>query len=322
MKLVKVTYDSGIPLIGSIAFGIIDRGTDLIQVRPTSICNHRCLYCSTNSNNPDMHPANFMVECNYLLDYVNEVAKYKSVPIECNLDSVGEVMTYPDIVNLVKGLCSNPLVKRISMQSNGSLLTPNMIKKLEKAGLNQINLSINTLDEELAKKLSGIEHYNLKKILNIAEKISKSNIELLLAPVWIPKVNEMEELITLAKELNAKIGIQKYEVYKYSRKIKTKPLTYWKFYDQLKKWEKEFNYKLILTRQDMGIKKCKSLPLKFKKNEVVKLEVKAPGWWRNQMHAVGRNRVVSVNGCKASPGDLVNVKIVETKNNIYVGNLF
>ena len=48
-KLIKITKESGIPLLGAIAFGIIDRGTDLIQVRPTSVCNLNCVYCSTDS---------------------------------------------------------------------------------------------------------------------------------------------------------------------------------------------------------------------------------------------------------------------------------
>ena len=207
------------------------------------------------------------------------------------------------------------------MQSNGSLLTKEKIKELEKAGLDQLNLSINTLNPDLAKKLSGISHYDLSKILEVAKAVSKSKIQLLLAPVWMPKVNEMEELIELAKSLDAKIGIQKYEVYKYSRKVKSKQITYWKFYQQLKKWEKKFKVKLVLTKEDMKIKKAKRLPNKFEKDEKVQLEVKCDGWWNNQMLAVGKNRVVSVNNCKAKPGDLINVKILENKNNIYVAEV-
>ncbi len=156
MKLIRITKDSGIPLVGCIAFGIIDRGTDMIQVRPTSVCNQKCIYCSTNANNLKVHPVNYEVELNYLLEYVEEVAKFKEMLIECNIDSVGEVMAYPKIIELVKGLRKMKGVKRISMQTNGSLMTPATVKELEKAGVGQINLSINTLDETLAKRLAGV----------------------------------------------------------------------------------------------------------------------------------------------------------------------
>jgi uncharacterized Fe-S cluster-containing radical SAM superfamily enzyme len=38
-----------IPLVGHIAFGVIDRGTNIIQVRPTSLCNLNCIFCSVDA---------------------------------------------------------------------------------------------------------------------------------------------------------------------------------------------------------------------------------------------------------------------------------
>ncbi len=43
-ELVYVTRESGLPLIGHTAFGLIDRGTNLIQVRPVSGCNLNCIF--------------------------------------------------------------------------------------------------------------------------------------------------------------------------------------------------------------------------------------------------------------------------------------
>ena len=38
--------EDDIPLIGHIAFGIIDRGTNLLQIRATSFCALSCIFCS------------------------------------------------------------------------------------------------------------------------------------------------------------------------------------------------------------------------------------------------------------------------------------
>lgn len=321
-KLIRITKESGIPLLGAIAFGIIDRGTDLLQVRATSVCNLNCVYCSTDSGACSLtHNTDYIVELDYLLEYVKDAADYKETKIEANIDSVGEPLTYEKIAELVKGLKELGCVKRISMQTNGMLLTEELLKKLEKAGLNRINLSINTLDEEQAKTLSGTQGYSLKKVLTTARKIAKSKIELLLAPVWIPGANEkgIEALIQLSKELNCKIGIQKYEVYKHSRKVsKAKPINYWKFYKQLEAWEKEYSIKLKFTAEDSTILAAKRLPEKFKQGDKETVEIKCPGWMKGQMIGAARNRAVSVNNCKAKEGDRVKVKIMEAKNNIYV----
>ena len=45
----KVTYvhkNSGIPLIGNVAFGIVHRGSSIIEIKPVTSCNLDCVYCS------------------------------------------------------------------------------------------------------------------------------------------------------------------------------------------------------------------------------------------------------------------------------------
>ncbi|MEM4245125.1 MAG: radical SAM protein [Candidatus Nanoarchaeia archaeon] len=324
MALVKVTRDSGIPLMGCIAFGIIDRGTNLIQVRPTSICNLKCPFCSTNANNPEVHPNNYEVELSYLVDWVKEVVKFKGQGVEINFDSVGEVLTYKDFVKLVDACSKIDGVSFISMQTNGFLLTEKLIDDLGKAGMNRINLSLNSLDAEKAKKLCGINSYNLDKIIKIAEYISQSKIELLIAPVWLPNINDedIEEIIKFAKSLNARLGIQKYEIYKYGRKYKgAKHENWWKFYNKLKLLEKKYGINLVLTNKDVNVVKKPRMKPVFKKGEKVNVVVKAPGWIKGQMIGVANNRCISINDCKAKMGDKVKVKIVEDKNEIYIAEV-
>lgn len=321
MKIFKITRETGIPLVGSIFIGCIDRGTNLLQIRPTSLCNLRCIFCSTAANDSKIHPTAFQVELNYLMQWIKEIVEYKGKDVEINLDSVGEVLTYPDFIPLVKEISELKNVSKISMQTNGILLTKKMIDELEKLGMDQINLSVNSLDEERAKKFSGTPNYNLKHVLEMAEYISKSKIKLLLAPIYLPNLNDkdIEEIIKLAKKLNASLGIQKYEIYKYGRKVKeAKKINWWKFYKQLEEWEKEYKVKLKLTAEELGIEKRKRLPRIFEKGEKILTEIKAPGWIKGQMLGVAKNRAITINNCKHKIKDKVNVKILENKNEIYV----
>ncbi len=324
MKLIRITPDSGIPLLGCIAFGAIDRGTNLLQIRPTNACNLKCPFCSTNANNEKMHPYVYEVDLDYLVDCIKEVVKFKGNGVELNFDSVGEILTYNDFVKLVS-ICSKLKgVYSTSMQTNGTLLNEKLVDSLEKAGVKRINLSMNSLNPEKAKKLSGTSSYDIQKVINMAKYISRSKIELLVAPVWLPGVNDedIDGIIEFAKSLNVKLGIQKYEVYKYGRKYKgAKNLTWWKFYNQLKSWEKKHGVNLRLTAKDFNIQRMQRLPDVFKSGDKLNVIVKAPGWLNGQMIGVANNRCISINDCRVSINDKVRVKIVEDKNGLYVAEV-
>lgn len=325
MEIIKITKESQIPLIGIIQFGIIDRGTNLLQVRPNTLCNLDCPFCSTDAGvNSKFHKTNYEVECSYLTQWIKEVVNYKGPDTLINIDSVGEPDSYKDLVKLISNIKKIKNVSHISMQSNGTSLTKSRINSLSKAGLNHINLSMHSLNQSKAKILSGCSWYKINKIKKSAELISKSRINLLIAPVWLPKVNDEDiiELINFAKSIKSQIGIQKYEIYKYSRKMKgIKPLSWWKFYSQLKKWEKEFNYKLIYSKEDFKIKKSKRIPQTFHKGEKIYTQIKLPGWFKNQMIGISKNRCITINNCKEKIDNIVRVKITENKNELYLAEL-
>jgi hypothetical protein len=328
--LFKITRDSEIPLIGTIYFGIIDRGTNLLQVRPSCSCNLNCPFCSVDAGPcSKTRVTNFEVELDYLLDYVREVAEFKGNGVECHIDSPGEPMLYPEIVKLVKGLREIPEVSVISMQTNGTLLDKEKIKHLEEAGLDRINLSMMALEGESAKKLAGFDWYDINKIKEVAEIIVKSKIDLLIAPVYLPGINDEEipKLIEFSKEIGAGkkwpgFGIQKFEKYKLGRKPKgIKVQNWWRFYNQsIKSWEKEFGTKLILHPSDFRIEKRKELAKTMEENEKVNAKIVGPGWLKDEKLGVVKERCVSILNCKKESGEL-RVKILSNKHNIYVAEV-
>jgi len=87
------------------------------------------------------------------------------------------------------------------MQTNGFLLNEKLIDKLDKAGLSRINMSIEALDPSFQRRSREIDHYNIGKVLRNAEYIAQNtDIDLLIAPVWLPGINtdEMPKLIEFA----------------------------------------------------------------------------------------------------------------------------
>lgn len=312
--LIHISRESGIPLFGSIAFGVIDRGTNLLQVRATSVCNINCTFCSVDAGPlSQQHKVFYEVDCDYLLEEVEKVVALKGNDVEINIDSVGEPFCYPSLEKLVHGLRILSGVKKISIQTNGTIW-----KDID---VDVVNLSFHALDPVLAKKLANSPCMNIDKVKEFGEKYIQKGIVVRLCPVWIPGVNdaEMPKIIAFAKENHYVLGIQKYEVYAHSRKHeKVKAQSWYQFYTQIKKWEKEFALSLQVTAKELGIHRAPRVEEMFHKGERVRLEVKTKGWFAGQMLAVGRGRTVSVQHCEKQEGDLVHVKILEAKNNIYL----
>jgi len=267
-----------------------------------------------------------MVDLAQLLSAFEWAASYKEIDdIEAHIDTVGEPAMYPELVELVRGLSANSRV--VSMQTNGTLLTTGLIDALDKAGLSRINMSIESLDPGLAKRIAGADSYDLEKVLKSAEYIARdTNIDLLIAPVWLPGINDAEipKLIEFALSIGAgkkwpALGIQKFLSHKYGRKPDIRAMSWENFYSRLREWEKIYNSKLVLAPSDFGSHECKPLPRVFKRHERVKVKVVGPGWMKGEKLAVARERVLTiVDADKVPVGAEVYVRMERVVDGIYI----
>jgi uncharacterized Fe-S cluster-containing radical SAM superfamily enzyme len=318
-----------IPLFGCIAFGIIDRGTNVLQVRPISECPLSCVFCSTDAGpRTKQRISEYMVDLPQLLAAFDRAASYKETDdIEAHIDTVGEPAMYPQLVELVEGLTKNSHVKTVSMQTNGMMLSAKLIDKLGYAGLSRINMSIESLKPELAKSIAGTDAYNLARVLENAEYIARNTgIDLLIAPVWLPGINdeEMPKLIEFALRIGAgkkfpALGIQKFLPHRYGRRQGIKQMGWDEFYSRLRKWEDEYGTKLVLRPEDFGSFECKAIPRLFKRYEKVKVKAVGPGWMKGEKLGVSRDRVITiVDADRVRSGTEVNVRIERVVDGIYI----
>jgi len=216
------------------------------------------------------------VPLDYLIEEFEKIVVFKGKHnIEAHIDTVGDPIVYPKLVELVASLRQVEGVETVSMQTHGSVLSEKLLDKLSDAGLTRINLSLDALEPDLAKRIADTEWYDVEKVCTSAQYIvSNTNVELLLSPVWVPTQNdaEMPKIIRLARKLKIgkrfpPLGIQKYEIHKHGRKVKNvKPMRWQEFYKQLQEWESKFKIKLVLGYRDFGIHRRLMLPVPYKKN--------------------------------------------------------
>jgi uncharacterized Fe-S cluster-containing radical SAM superfamily enzyme len=335
--LIYITKESRTPLMGSIYFGLIDRGTNLIQVRPLTGCLLNCPFCSVDEGpQSKTRLSDYIVDPSCLVEETTKLIDYKDIAdIEIHIDGQSEPTLYPHLTELIAAFAKNPRIAVISMQTNGVPLDAPYIQKLEKAGLTRINLSINSINPHNARYLAGSSIYDIGQIKHIVEYISKSSIQLLISPLWIPGLNDndIEEIITFVSSLNIRskfplLGIQNYLKYRYGRKIHAIKLVNMKrFKEKLNEWEEISGiHPLFLTPNDFGIHPAKSYPRAFERGEKTEVKIILPGRLgskeqkRREMLGSAKNRLIQVMDSKSQIGDRVFVKITNTEDNIYYGH--
>ncbi|MDD3641867.1 MAG: radical SAM protein [Candidatus Krumholzibacteria bacterium] len=139
------------------------RGIDYLRVSVTDRCNLRCVYCM-----PEEGVA--LRRHSELLSY-EQIAAVVRAGAGLGLRRVrltgGEPLARRGIEDLVALLRPIPGLREITMTTNGVLLTPQMARKLREAGLDRVNISLDTLDPrryaqltrvgDIAAALAGIE---------------------------------------------------------------------------------------------------------------------------------------------------------------------
>lgn len=319
---VYIHQNSGIPLFGNGSFGIVDRGTNLIEIKPITSCNLDCIYCSINE---PLRAADFIVEPDYMVSELAKLCKFKdSEDIEIHIGCQGEPLLYSPLSYMISKISEIPKVNRISMDTNAVMITKKKADELIDAGLTQFNISINSLDDKQSKDIANAA-YSTDKIQKITTYISKKS-DILIAPVIMPTVNEevYGPIIEFAKELRdnsehkIRIGFQKFLNYKFG-KNPVKEISWDPFFANLKELEEKYDFPLIFKAEDFFIKSDKEYPKPFKKNQIVKAQVVCDGRMNHEKIAVAEGRTISIASCHRDGS--VKIKILRTKHNIFFGIL-
>ncbi len=319
---VYVHKNSGIPLIGTHYLGIVDRNTNILEIKTITGCNLNCIFCSVDEGLTSKKKTDFVVEEEYLVSEIKKLIKYKECDdIEIHINTHGEPFLYEDYVQLVKDLSKIKEIKRISTDTNTTLLTKKKIDELIKAGMTCFNFTIHGFDDKITKKMAGTAKYDVKHVKEIIEYTAKK-CKVIIAPIWLPTYNdsEIEKLVLFAKKIKADIGIQKFLSYKKGRNP-VKQMEWDEFYKKLKQLQEKHKIQLIKTPEDFHVKDTKKLKKPFNKGDFLEAVIVSPGRYKNEKLAAAKGRCISVFDCDAKIGKKVKLKITGSKHNIFFGRV-
>jgi molybdenum cofactor biosynthesis protein A len=125
-----------------------------LRVSLTERCNLRCRYCyGSETGHASDHRKLSDTELLRLLQ------SFASVGITKVRFTGGEPLLRPDIVGLVRQTSALDGISLIGMTTNGLLLEPKLPSLIE-AGLNRLNISLDTLDRDTFRRLTGYDRFD------------------------------------------------------------------------------------------------------------------------------------------------------------------
>ncbi len=316
---IYIHQNSGIPLFGNLYFGITDKGSDIIEVKPITGCNASCIFCSVGEGPTGNRGRDFVVEEEYLARETVSLLDYKKKPVTVYINPHGEPLLYADLPKLVEDTKKSPYCRKVVIITNGMMLSFPLVDKLAKAGLDQINLSLSSTDAAQAKRLMGTDAYRIERIMEFAKHIiGKTRIHLTINPVYLKGINDdaMDGVIKFAKSIGCGfIGIQNYIRHDRGKRIADE-LSWDAFEQELLALEKKHGVTLV---HDTMLEKTRELPVPFRRGDVIAATIMCPGRIGNEHIVVAKGRSILVRTDKERGN--VNVRIKRSLHNIFVGEV-
>ena len=131
-------------------FDRYNRKIDYLRISVTDRCNHRCAYC--------------MPHMPFVLKHHSDILSYEQIALVAEVAAGlgiskirltgGEPLVRHDIEELVSKLSSITAIEEICMTTNGTLLGDKALK-LKANGLGRINVSIDSVDPEKYRRITG-----------------------------------------------------------------------------------------------------------------------------------------------------------------------
>ncbi|MDR3053500.1 MAG: GTP 3',8-cyclase MoaA [Coriobacteriales bacterium] len=125
------------------------RKIDYIRISVTDRCNLRCLYCMPEEG-VAWKPHDAMLSLEEIREFVRIAASAGFARVRL---TGGEPLVRLGIVDLVRDIVATPGIESVAMTTNGILL-PTVAVALREAGLERVNISLDTLDPAIFTQIT------------------------------------------------------------------------------------------------------------------------------------------------------------------------
>jgi len=172
------------------------RTHNYLRISVTERCNLRCLYCMP-AEGIDLVPREQILTFE---EIIRLVKLFASMGINKIRLTGGEPLVRKALPTLISEIRKIPLIKTIAMTTNGVLLSKN-IDALKSAGLDKINLSLDTLRENRFENIARRQNFSdVMTGFNKALKANFTPLKINMVPLLGVNDDELLDFVALAKE--------------------------------------------------------------------------------------------------------------------------
>ncbi|MEG1137017.1 MAG: GTP 3',8-cyclase MoaA [Lachnospiraceae bacterium] len=178
------------------------RTIDYIRISVTDRCNLRCIYCMPKEGVQQVPHME-------ILSY-DEIIKISRICVSMGIQNIkltgGEPLVRKGISGLLSNLKSIDGIKQVTLTTNGVLLKE-QLNDLVLAGLDGVNISLDTRNEEMFEKIT--RKNNLSKVLEgIEEALHYSQLRVKINCVPLAGVNEDQWVLLAQMAKDQKIDVR------------------------------------------------------------------------------------------------------------------
>jgi GTP 3',8-cyclase len=162
-----------------------------LRLSVTDRCNMRCIYCMPDNNNEWFEQHNILS----YEEIIRLTAVFVSLGIEKLRITGGEPTVRYKIETLIGALSNIPGIKSIDMTTNGLLLS-DKVKELKQAGLDGVNISLDTFRADRFKAIAGVD--GLDRVLTSIKAADNVGLKVKINAVVIRGWND-DEVVDFAR---------------------------------------------------------------------------------------------------------------------------
>ncbi|MDR2439555.1 MAG: radical SAM protein [Planctomycetaceae bacterium] len=143
----------------------------VLLIDPCNRCNFRCKFCPTGNHQLIKSTGRFqgILDFDLFKKIIDDLKEFDEPIRVLRLYKEGEPLLNKNFSHMVKYAKQSGLVKKIDTTTNGSLLNPELNRKIIDAGLGQINISVNGVNTDQIYYYTGVRIDFDKYVANIRD---------------------------------------------------------------------------------------------------------------------------------------------------------
>jgi len=175
----------------------LDRPLRDVRISVTDRCNLRCVYCMPK----EVFGREFkFLDRGEILSF-EEIERLARILVGLGVEKIrvtgGEPLLRRDLEVLIEKLAAIEGLDDITLTTNGSLLKPAVARRLREAGLNRITISLDSLDDEVFRKMNDVD-FPVDVVLGAIDAAVEAGLEPVKVDTVVRRGLNDERLVDLA----------------------------------------------------------------------------------------------------------------------------